>query len=57
MRLCGNKGSYFYNDIQLVSVVGDDFPAEEILALQKQGVDTLGLQIIKGEKSFYWAGK
>ena len=49
--------SYFYNDIQLVSVIGDDFPEEEILALQEKGIDTEGLQIMKGEKSFFWAGK
>ena len=49
--------SYFYKDIQLVSVIGDDWPNEEIENLQHRGVDTQGLQIKEGEKSFYWAGK
>ena len=49
--------SYFYQDIQLVSVIGDDWPVEEIKNLQSRGVDTRGLQIKEGEKSFYWAGK
>lgn len=49
--------SYFYRDIQLVSVIGDDWPEEEIRNLQERGVDTQGLQIKRGEKSFYWAGK
>jgi sugar/nucleoside kinase (ribokinase family) len=49
--------SYFTKQVNLVSVVGDDFPASEIQALQQQGVDIEGLQIKKGEKSFFWAGK
>ncbi len=49
--------SYFYRDIQLVSVIGDDWPSQEIRNLQDRGVDTSGLQIKEGEKSFYWAGK
>ncbi|MDH3651195.1 MAG: PfkB family carbohydrate kinase [Saprospiraceae bacterium] len=49
--------SYFYQDIQLVSVVGDDWPREEIAKLQGRGVDVSGLQIKEGEKSFFWAGR
>ena len=49
--------SYFYRDIQLVSVIGDDWPSDEIATLQKRGIDTQGLQIKKGEKSFFWAGR
>lgn len=49
--------SYFYRDIMLVSVVGDDWPSEEIELLKSRGVDTTGLQIKKGEKSFFWAGR
>ena len=46
--------SYFYDDLNLVSVVGDDWPGDEIVALQNRGVDTTGLQIKAGEKSFFW---
>ncbi len=49
--------SYFYRDIQLVSVVGDDFPEAFLNTLKSVGVDLKGLQIKKGEKSFFWAGK
>lgn len=49
--------SYLTNDIRLVSVVGDDFPQATLNELKKRGVDLAGLQIKKGEKSFYWAGK
>jgi sugar/nucleoside kinase (ribokinase family) len=49
--------SYFYRDIMLVSVVGDDWPTDEIALLKSRGVDMSGLQVKKGEKSFFWAGR
>ena len=49
--------SYFYKNISLVSVVGDDFPQEFLDKLKSQGVDITGLQIKKGEKSFFWSGR
>lgn len=49
--------SYFTKKVNLVGVVGDDFPKEVIQDLQKRGVDTKGLQIKHGEKSFFWSGK
>lgn len=49
--------SYLTKDIKLVSVVGDDFPQSEMNYLKKRGVDLDGLDIKKGEKSFFWAGK
>ena len=49
--------SYFTRNINLVSVVGDDFPAEMIKKFGKHGINTEGLQIKKGEKSFFWAGR
>lgn len=49
--------SYFTDKINLVSVVGDDFPQEAIGMLKKHHVNTDGLQILKGQKTFFWAGK
>jgi len=49
--------SYFTDPINLVSIIGDDWPEAELQALQNRGVQTEGLQIKKGEKSFFWAGK
>lgn len=49
--------SYFASDVKLVSVVGDDFPAETIAGFNKRGINTEGLQIKEGEKSFFWSGK
>jgi sugar/nucleoside kinase (ribokinase family) len=49
--------SYLYNQTKIVAVVGDDFKKEDIQTLNKHGVDTEGLQIKEGEKSFFWSGK
>ncbi|MEX8546341.1 MAG: PfkB family carbohydrate kinase [Mucilaginibacter sp.] len=49
--------SYFYNKVKIVAVVGDDFPQEEIQYLQSRKIDTEGLQIKQGEKSFFWSGR
>lgn len=49
--------SYFTKNINLVSVVGDDFPIESIKMLQNKGVNTDGLQIKQGEKTFFWSGR
>ena len=49
--------SYFTKNINLVSVVGDDFPTESIEMLHRRGVNTAGLQIKQGEKTFFWSGR
>jgi sugar/nucleoside kinase (ribokinase family) len=49
--------SYFTKEINLVSVVGDDFPQDFMNILKGQGVNLDGLQIKKGEKSFFWSGR
>lgn len=49
--------SYWCDDIKLVSIIGDDFPEQEIKSLQQRGVSTEGLVRVKGKKSFYWSGK
>ena len=49
--------SYYTKNLNLVAVVGEDFPQEHISLLQEMGVDTEGLQIKQGEKSFFWSGR
>jgi len=51
------SSSYFNKKVNLVAVVGDDFAKTDIEMLQKHGVNTEGLQIKEGEKSFFWSGK
>ena len=49
--------SYFTKETNIVAVVGDDFAKSDIAMLEKHGVNTEGLQIKEGEKSFFWSGK
>jgi sugar/nucleoside kinase (ribokinase family) len=63
-KIVGGAASYialaasnFTKDTKLVAVVGEDFPDEFISNLRNRGVSTEGLQIKKGEKSFFWSGK
>jgi len=51
------SASFFTKKLNLVSVVGDDFPKHAIDTLEKHNVDTEGLQIKKGEKTFFWSGR
>jgi sugar/nucleoside kinase (ribokinase family) len=49
--------SYFSKDIDLVSVVGGDFPKESMEMLKSHGVKLSGLQVKEDEKSFFWSGR
>ena len=49
--------SYFCKKTKIVAVVGEDFHTEDIQLLKNRGIDVEGLQIKKGEKSFFWSGK
>lgn len=51
------SASNFTQPIYQVSVVGGDFPQEELNALQQRGVQLEGVQIKQNEKSFFWSGK
>lgn len=51
------SASYFTKDNNLVAVVGDDFPQSMISDLNQHGIDTEGLEIRQGEKTFFWSGK
>lgn len=49
--------SYFMDNQNIVSVVGEDFPQSMLDKLESRGVDLQGLQVKKGEKTFFWSGK
>ena len=61
--LLGGSGSYFayaasyFTPVKLVSVVGEDWPEEHTRLLQSRNVDTAGLQLVPGAKTFRWSGK
>lgn len=46
----------FFSKIQLVGVVGKDFPLSELDFLEKRGVDLSGLEVRDG-KTFRWKGE
>jgi sugar/nucleoside kinase (ribokinase family) len=51
------SSSFFSKNLNLVSVVGEDFPSDAIQTLKNKSVDIDGLQIKKGEKTFFWSGR
>ncbi len=53
----GLAASYFTSKLNLVSVIGSDFPKESIALMEERGIDIEGLQVKQGEKSFFWSGK
>ena len=53
----GIASSYFNKKSNLISVVGGDFPKDNINLLIAHGINCDGLEIIKNEKTFYWSGK
>jgi sugar/nucleoside kinase (ribokinase family) len=62
-KMVGGAATYIawcasnFTPVNQISVVGGDFPQEELDALSARGVALDGVQIKKDEKSFYWAGK
>ncbi len=53
----GLAASFFIKKSGLISIIGEDFPQQYIDALNERGVDTEGLEVVKGGKSFFWSGK
>jgi sugar/nucleoside kinase (ribokinase family) len=57
-KIVGGAASYFTKKhINLVSVVGGDFPESAIKMLQDHNVSTEGLQILQDKKTFFWSGR
>lgn len=53
----GLSASKFYDNINLVSVVGEDFPKDAINMMHNHNINTQGLQIKENEKTFFWSGR
>lgn len=49
--------SNFVKPIQQISIVGYDFPNEEMEELKKRGVQLEGVEIVPDKKSFFWSGR
>lgn len=61
-RLLGGSASHaavaasFFAPVNLVGVVGDDFPKKYLHLYQRHGINLAGLQVKPG-KTFHWAGE
>jgi sugar/nucleoside kinase (ribokinase family) len=51
------SASNFTRPVKQLSVVGGDFPKEELKMLEARGVSLEGVQIKENEKSFFWSGR
>lgn len=49
--------SNFVKPVQQISIVGYDFPKEEMDELRKRGVHLDGVEIVPDKKSFFWSGR
>ncbi|HPM81585.1 MAG TPA: PfkB family carbohydrate kinase [Candidatus Anammoximicrobium sp.] len=47
----------FFTSVRLVGVVGEDWPGEHTQFLQSRRIDTSGLQVVPGGKTFRWRGR
>jgi sugar/nucleoside kinase (ribokinase family) len=63
-RIIGGSGTYaalaasnYTQPVKMVSIVGGDFPQEEMDDLAARGIDFDGLEIVPDEKSFFWSGR
>ncbi len=63
-KIVGGSGTYvayaashLTHPIQQISIVGNDFPQEEMNELKKRGVELAGVEIVPDQKSFFWSGK
>lgn len=49
-------GASFFSPVNLVGIVGDDFPASEFDFWKSRGIDSAGVQRVAG-KTFRWSGE
>ena len=47
----------YFTPVRLVGVVGDDWPPEHTALLESQNIDTAGLHMVEGGKTFRWHGR
>ena len=44
-------------EIGVISIVGEDFEAEHLTLLKNRNIDLTGVEIVAGEKTFFWSGR
>jgi sugar/nucleoside kinase (ribokinase family) len=53
----GYAASNLTQPIKQVSIIGGDFPQEEIDKMTARGMDFEGVEVVKDGKSFFWSGR
>lgn len=62
-RILGGAASHFalaasfFTEVHVVGVVGEDFGDDELAIFEARAIDTTDLERVKGERSFFWAGR
>jgi sugar/nucleoside kinase (ribokinase family) len=63
-QIVGGSGIYvayaaanFTTPIQQISIIGYDFPQDELNELVSRGVQLEGVEVVTDKKSFFWSGK
>lgn len=51
------SASNFVKPVKIISVIGEDFDMDMLAKMEAAGIKQEGLQIKKGEKTFFWKGK
>lgn len=51
------SASHFTQPIKQISIIGGDFPQDELDELHARGVEFEGVEVVKDEKSFFWSGR
>lgn len=49
--------SNFVKPVQQISIIGNDFPQEELDELRSRGVHLDGVEIVPDKNSFFWSGR
>ena len=47
----------FFTGVRLAGVIGEDWPQHHTDMLRERKIDTAGLQVISGGKTFRWSGR
>ena len=53
----GLSASQFHVKSAIVSIVGGDFPRQYLDDFEAHSIDTSAIEIIEGEKTFFWSGR
>ncbi|HQU56798.1 MAG TPA: PfkB family carbohydrate kinase [Chitinophagaceae bacterium] len=63
-KIVGGSGTYvayaashFVQPVQQISIIGNDFPKEEMEEMKKRGIQLDGVELVPDKKSFFWSGR